>query len=302
MPTNNHSEMLILEKFSIGQSFSYKNQTHTIINSGKPRPTSGECKTDLYIQSIDEQDVLHELKISIKKDNYEFIENKPDKQRILDIFGKDGITILTNAIKAIEPKFHALKIVKHKKSDNSFTCTLGWKIEIFKNTSGKLAVDLNLTNEQKKHVLCGTNLKEEKKNSLVNGNVIANSGVANIFLEIPASITQIKTKNIQYFANKFQTFDELINDENFKINARFTALNYRSNKDKWDGNRPLAVRINWKVMNQKLQGILVLDDPFGLNGDAVGKNFQSIIEDLNIDKRLSKTKLQSFLLEPNIME
>ncbi len=301
MPTNNQSESLILSKFSVGTLFTYDNHIYTVKISGKPRPSSGECKTDLYIKAVDENQQLREFKLSIKKDNYEFIENKPDKQRIIDIFGNDGINLLITAINKIENKFNSLKLIKYQPKDNSFTCTLGWKIEIFKNTKGKLTVDFDLTSEQKKDIMCGTNLSDEKKNSTVNDQVILDSGVANLFLEIPATDATIKKENVQYFVDKFQSFEDVINDPNFKINARFTALNYRSDEDKWDGDRPLAVRVKWYQENRRLKSMIIFDDPFGEHGNTVRINLQNIIKTLGIEKRLSREDLENFISDQSIL-
>ena len=301
MPTNNQSESLILRKFSIGASFTYENHNYTIKNSGKPRPSSGECKTDIYIQAVDENQQLREFKLSIKKENYAFIENKPDKQRIIDIFGSNGINILIATIKKIEEKFSSLKLVKYQRSDKSFTCILGWKIEIFKNTSGTLTVDFDLTPEQKKDIMCGTNLSDEKKNSVVNDQVIPDSGIANLFLEIPSSYSAIENQNVQYFVNKFQKFESVIGNPDFKINARFTALNYRSNEDRWDGDRPLAVRVKWQKEQGSLKSEIVIDDPFGQQGNAVGENLQTIIDELGMKKILTYTELKNFISDQNIL-
>lgn len=302
MPTNNQSESLILSKFSVDTVFFYENHDYIIKKSGKPRPSAGECKTDLYILALDENQTPREFKLSIKKDNYEFIENKPDRQRILDIFGSEGINILIAANKKIKSKFDSLKLIKHKNSDNSFTCILGWKIEIFKNTTGTLVVDFDLTREQKKDIMCGTNLSEEKKNSSVNNVVIPGSGVANLFLEIPSNYSEIENQNVQYFVNKFQTFETLISNPNFKINARFTALNYRSDDDRWDGDRPLAVRVKWQKERGLLKSEIILDDPFGQSGNSVGENLKNVINDLGISKTLSYADLKNFILNNSILK
>jgi hypothetical protein len=149
--------------------------------------------------------------------------------------------------------------------------------------------------------MCGTNLSDEKKNSTVNDEVILDSGVANLFLEIPATDSAIQNKNVQYFVDKFQTFENLINDPNFKINARFTALNYRSNKDKWDGDRPLAAQVKWQIENGCLKSEIVLNDPFGKHGNAVGENLQTIIKTLGMKKKLSRAELENFISDQRVL-
>ena len=60
--------------------------------------------------------------------------------------------------------------------------TLGWKFELLNKKSGDLSGKLLLTEEQVIDVYAGSNLSGEKRNAMVNGKVIENSGIANYIL------------------------------------------------------------------------------------------------------------------------
>lgn len=62
------------------------------------------------------------------------------------------------------------------------------------------------------------------------------------------------------------------------------ALNYRFDKNKWDGPRPLSVYVDWFVDNGKLDAHLVFDNPLKLNGNEVGEKLKGILRELKIKK------------------
>ena len=55
--------------------FVFQNKKYKVILSGKPTCHKGEPKTDIYILAESEYDKV-EIKISYKKENADFIENK----------------------------------------------------------------------------------------------------------------------------------------------------------------------------------------------------------------------------------
>lgn len=79
-----------------------------------------------------------------------------------------------------------------------------------------------------------------------------------------------------------------------KIFFACKALNYRCSKDKWDGNRPLAVYVNWTLHNNKLKGELVYESPLSIRGDIVGENIKNLLSKLNINKE-NFEKLKDYL-------
>jgi len=60
------------------------------------------------------------------------------------------------------------------------------------------------------------------------------------------------------------------------------ALNYRSFKDKWDGDRPLAVYIKWDLKNDKLYSKIKYDNPLLMRGNEVVSVLKRVFEQLKI--------------------
>ena len=101
----------------------------------------------------------------------------------------------------------------------------------------KLVCPVIFSEEQKAEIFLGTNLSFKKRNAIVNGKVVENSGVANRIL--------IDSEN---YSTAQEIIDGLIKIEDYhpEYFLAFKAVNYNSLEDKIDGNRPLAVWVNWK--------------------------------------------------------
>jgi len=276
-------EKILQKVFKVGDEFRFENQLHTIKISGKPSPSRGECKTDLYLSTVDESNKEHEFKISIKKDDYEFLENKISLDRATEIFGPPASEIISRATRKLKEKFKDSKLIyPYDKEKEDFNITLGWKFELFKDTNRKLSCELELDRKQKLDVLCGTNLSEDKKNSSVSGEVIQCSGVANFIAEYPSDLGFLEQQSVDYFVSKFESIEGYLDRANVIINGGFTALNYRSDKDKWDGNRPLAVWVEWSGVDSQLKCRMIYSDPLTIKGNEVGQKVQDLLSDCKL--------------------
>ena len=98
-------EDILQKKFKSGQKFSYKNNNYKILISGKPSPSKGECKTDLYLLCIDSSNRKIDFKISIKLKNYEFIANKINLITAQSIFGINAANIIYESTIGIKELF-----------------------------------------------------------------------------------------------------------------------------------------------------------------------------------------------------
>jgi len=68
----------------------------------------GECKTDVYValkRTCDSQEA--EIKISVKKDDAEFLANKLTDSVAYDLLGENWSNILVESLQTIEAKFRA---------------------------------------------------------------------------------------------------------------------------------------------------------------------------------------------------
>lgn len=279
MPKFSDTETLIKDLFKTGTCFNLEGQKWTVLECAKPRPSRGECKTDIYLL-VKSDKGTKEIKISIKQDNADFLENKIKYERAKEIFGNDADSILKKSINSIKTAFDNQIIVyfKSHKRTKEKVIKLGWKFELMNKTNGDLSGELILTDKQKEDIYSGINLPIDKKNASVNGRIIENSGVAEYIMVV----NQDTDYTLQYCIDNMQPIKQYICGR--KIFFACKALNYRLTDNKWDGNRPLSVYINWFISNKKLKAELIFNEPLKHTGNEIGDNVKELLSQLNITK------------------
>lgn len=241
-----------------GAHIIYKEKNHQIIMAEKPSYCAGEGKTDIYVLL----DNGEEIKISTKSTSADFLENKISAIRAEQIFGKDWSSILTNSISSIQNKFYEKQLYYPVKKGNiaAGSYTMGWRLDVINKNSGTLTCPIILTQQQKEEIFLGTALSDTKRHVKVNDLLVLNAGVANRIL-----IDSEKYNSAQ------EIIDNLIAIENYSIDCylTFRAVNYRSIENKIDGNRPLAVWVNWEEKEPKI----IFDSPlkYGSKNDILKK-------------------------------
>ena len=265
------------EYFSIGKNFSFKNKNFTVHKCDKPTTPSGEPKTDIYILGIDNSGIQKEFKISIKLDNAEFLENKITLKRAIEILGDDAQLIIERSINEIKEVFSRDSLVNFSKTGRSKSriVTLGWKFELMNKKSGNKSGKILLNTSQKEEVFSGK-ASIDKKDAYINGEIIKNAGVANFI----------------YIAKKINIDDGVFNNlisissyaKQSEIYFACKALNYRIDDEKWDGNRPLAVWVERKLIKNKLNQVINFKKPLDTQGNFVAQNLLAILNELNISK------------------
>ena len=198
-------------------------------------------------------------------------------ERAEQLFGKNWAKIIEDSTISIMDKFEdRMLIYKNKfKRTEKGAITLGWKFELLNKNSGDLSGKMRLTEEQVIDVYAGSNLAEDKRNAMVNGKVIKDSGVANYILmdESINSAQDIIDKMIP-----IQDYVKLHPDIYFACKA----LNYRTFAKKWDGNRPLSVQVNWSAEGKRLTPELVFDKPLIIKGNEIANRLIYYMDTLNI--------------------
>lgn len=270
------AERRILAFMSEETEFVFRATKYKVIFSGKPTCHKGEPKTDIYILAESEYDKA-EIKISYKKENADFIENKMSAERAEQLFGTDWEGIIKQSTIAIRDKFEERMLIyknKFKRTEKG-AITLGWKFELLNKNSGELSGKMLLTEEQVIDVYAGSNLSEDKRNAMVCGQVIENSGIANYILmdENVHSAQDVIDKMIP-----ITEYVKLHPDIYFACKA----LNYRTFAEKWDGDRPLSVQVFWDGKDNKLVPELVYDKPLRVKGNEVAGRLLQYMKLLNI--------------------
>lgn len=264
--------------FKVGQKVKFNSKYYTILKSGKPTLSYGEPKTDIYLLLHNDSQNL-ELKISVKKSNADFIENKMSALRAEQVFGEHWMNIIIQSTTQIKDRFLSKPLIyKNKKGrTQAGSITIGWKFELLNKLSGELSGQMLLSKEQLFDIYAGTNLPEDKKTARVNGCPIVNSGVANYILFDDLT----KFNSTEEVFQALQPIGHYI-ETHPNIYFACKALNYRTFKRKFDGNRPLCVYVNWKEIKNKLHPEIIFAKPLITRGNEVANILLTSLKQLGI--------------------
>ncbi len=277
MATFGAAERRIAELLKENEKFILNNEEYTIVRSGKPTCAKGEPKTDIYVEAESDSGDRMEIKISYKKENANFLENKTNAERAEAIFGANWQSIISNETTSIQDAFEERKLIYKNSAGKSEkgAITLGWKYELLNVKSGSLSNKIDLTREQILDAYAGTHLPEDKRNASVNGTCIENCGIANYFL------MKNSVNSTQEIIDSLYSIEKYV-DDHPDVYFACKALNYRTFKKKYDGNRPLSVYVRWYVEDQKLCHELCFDNPLDASGDEVAASLIDALEELHI--------------------
>lgn len=281
MPDFSDTERQLIDLLKVGAKFKFDGVEYIVSKpSCKPTVAKGECKTDVYVQtaSVNGDKVF---KISVKQQNADFLENKMSYERAVELFGLHADDVIMQATNSIKDNFLKTPIIyfTRKGNTNAKSITLGWKFEFVNKPGGKLSSSMQLTTRQIVDVYSGTSLPEDKKNAIVNGEEIVDSGIADFILVVD----QDKNITIGDFEKGLMAIEKFVETEKPTIYFACKALNYRAEKDKWDGNRPLSVYVDWYIKDAKLVGELRFDEPLHHKGNEIGNIVQNLLAELGIN-------------------
>lgn len=277
MPSFGDFERRILGYFEKGTEIFYNGRNVQVLEADKPTCSQGEPKTDIYVLVTDGNE-QEEIKISYKKENADFIENKTNAERAEQLFGPNWRGVIEKSTTEIKELFEQrVRIYKkaYRRTEKG-AITLGWKFELLNKLSGDLSGMIDLDKQQVYDVYAGTNLSDDKKDAMINGRIIKNSGVADYIL-ISDSVN-----SAQDVINQMESIWDYIEEHPY-IYFACKALNYRTYKDKYDGDRPLAVQVAWRVSDGKLCSDIVFDSPLEMNGKEMIKRLKNCLKTLSIN-------------------
>lgn len=276
MPDFGAAERRILSYFKVGTELFFNGRECTVVESDKPTCSSGEPKTDIFVR-IDDGQGYEDIKISYKKENADFLENKTNAGRAEQLLGPYWREIIQDATSQIREQFYNRALIYKEafRRTEKGSMTLGWKFELLNKPGGDLSGRLDLTPQQVYDVYAGTNLSDDKRDAVVNGRIIEDSGVADYIL------------NVDYVSSAQEVIERMVPiDEYIRIHPYIyfacKALNYRTFRDKYDGNRPLAVQVDWHIEGGKLVSDLVFDVPLEMNGTEMANRLIDCLHYLGI--------------------
>lgn len=276
MASFGETERKIISLFPVETSFLYQETKYIIAKSGKPCPSKGECKTDIYILAINVSDRTEkEFKISVKQPNADFLENKTSLDRAISIFGNDK---LIESVSSLKEKFEEDFLIHFKSGHRTEakTMRIGWKFELMNKLSGRLSAEIPLSEAQILDVYAGTTLPSDKKDCWLSGSRIENSGVSEYIW-----VGDINTIDKDEFFNEIIPISEYIKGKSVYFACK--AVNYRAVPNKWDGNRPLSAFIDWSIVGGVLKANVICDRPLVVGADFIGENIRECLSTLRID-------------------
>lgn len=246
-----HNEENLIKAFEKNPDFFYGGHSYHLLKPyGKPksRGRGGEPKTDVYFSFLVDNKEVIEIKISLKKKNFNFTENKVCFER-MNLWGENTenilTTIATSILKNDYDKIYKSLINPKRDRRKGDKYLLGYRLDLTNKPNGKRSYPLALTTEQKVEFFTGATMEEEKRNSLVSGEMIKNSGVANMYLEM--DITGEETPQ-EILSNLISLNDKSFYEKN-ELFATIKAVNYFPNppegSNKYDGPRPLLIQASY---------------------------------------------------------
>lgn len=285
MPKFGETERAVLGLFKVGNIFHYNGLEYIVKQSGKPKPAKGECKTVVYVLAVSNENTYKEFKISVKQSNADFVENKIELPRAIEILGEDAQHLIKESVNTIKSAFERDFLIcfdKYKRTDAG-SIKLGWRFEFVNVANGEKSGIIKLSDVQKIGVYAGTNLSREKRNCLVGNRIIENSGVANYII-----VTDGGTMSLQECIDRLIPIEEYAKEQNVYFACK--ALNYQFYRNKCEGNRGLAVYVKWKIEDGKLKAELVYDEPLSHKGFEIRDNLRFLLMKLKIDGDLDNLK------------
>jgi hypothetical protein len=274
---------LFKESKESNELISFQGKYYYIREVDKPTVPKGEPKTDIYLYMEESENrVYKEIKISVKQNNADFLENKMKAERAAELFGKKWQDIIRSSILKLKDKFENRTLIYRQceKRTKEGAITLGWKFELLNKIGGELSGEIEVSAYE---VYSGSCLEEDKRNAFINGRKVMNSGVADylLFCDIDS-----------YFNNTEEVLNNLLPlklyvEKNPKIYFACKALNLRTKEKnaqgtyKWDGDRPLSVYINWEIQDSQLSATIKYDAPLQIKGNKVAKKLIEALNKLN---------------------
>ncbi len=264
------------------KTFELNSSKYKIIQLSKPTVSGGggETKTDIYIKAKNRSNGNEEeIKISYKRQSFSFVENKIKSHRAEAIYGKEWSEIICEQINEIRDNFLAKPLIYFESTGHTErgSFTLGWRYEMEYN--GKRKLQVKVKQDIAAQVWKNKGAQAQYRDGIVDGEKIPFSGMPNFCLTIEPG--DVKTAD-DIFRN-LVSMDELIQTHG-NITAAFLAQNYRSHKQKQEGNkRHLGVWINWKIVNGKLDCEYVFDKPLEMESRPRLENLKDCLKELGID-------------------
>lgn len=262
-------ERNVLDLFKSGAEFLLQGEKYISTGSFKPRVVSGggEPKTDVFVYAKNiSTGEKHQIKISYKKNNSDFLENKLSADRAEALLGENFRALLKESF--IGMNFDSK--VLHSVDKTNYV--LGYRVDIM-NKPGRNYYRVALPDSKIRAIYSGSDSSLNKTDCMVGNRVVSDSGVAN-FMLVGDSFA-----NVQAAADCMVTMDDYITNHN-EVFIAFKAVSFRTErsgvKREWDGDRPLAFHVNWSYENGELAGAVDIEKVYSARCNRQGEYFREL--------------------------
>lgn len=288
-PAYAFAENHVVELMQPGATFSMDGVEYISLASAKPQSSGrgGEGKTDIYVLVASETGERKEIKISYKKDNADSYENWMSASRAEAVFGSEWQSVLSKSLESSRTMFESTPTYARgpQKAQVGGIYTLGYAIDL-RSKPRALSTKLDfLTKQQEVEIYAGTHLPEGKRNSFVNGQTIANSGVAShMLVKDPQELN-----SAQDVVNSLVTIDDYVDDHRGQLYLAYKAVNYRAAEHKAEQSRPLVVSVDWAFNTEinRFEGKYNFNTPLSISStDAT----RTLVDEFNHQKDDSSTR------------
>lgn len=325
----NLHEQKILDVLNNDPVVTFGDQQFELLFADKPIVPygGGECKTDIYAlyANLDDPKDCREIKISAKKSNAEFFDNKLKMEKAEAIIGMNWYMLVEDAAQIVFAECPPPLIYLSKTGRvQAASMTLGWRLDLVNKPStrtfpmiddydGKLIVvsgkdsthHFYLTQDQVNPILkIRPSTREyileedvsyyiEEAFELKEGELTEEKKQEGICV-LEAGIADYVLDGLDNPTSAQQIIDNLVTVEEYAANmgtiyAAFRAVNERLISGKHERSRWLAVQVQWYINEYgELTGDLIFDRPLEYNSNDISAELNTILYDNNI---LSETDL-----------
>jgi len=278
------AERKVIQLISHADSFEFEGETyHHPQTVAKPSSSTGEPKTDIFVEAIDSKNIPRQFKISFKLSDAAFPQNKITE----DIANEHEMRqTIFDAAETLRDEFANREKAQNRallhferpscgrgKGKNSRKLTVGWKCEA--NTKPR-DLSVEITGEERIRLLrsmyLGTNQPDDKRNAFVNSVRVNDSGIPNFMLQSDID----RLTNVQDIFDNLETVDDYINARP-SLYIIFTGLNYFIDDGYFEATRELWVWPRWYVEKGLLCSELCYDE-IRIARDVEQNFFDCIIE------------------------
>lgn len=279
----------VLDLLAKGTELLIDGKRYVIRESDKPSARGGgEPKTDVYALAMSDDGNARELKISVKADNADFFENKVSASRAEEFLGDEW----RSKLEAVTPQL-AETVAQRKLIDaDKHTVTLGYRLDIMNKKSGTASVPFVTDYDTKLEIITGANASEDKRDAIVGGRQVKDSGVANLVFHADKGLPDDATDLIASCVTAEQEARDMpdmyaaAKAVNLRLDGsgRTRGKEHDDPRDLWafDTNRPLLIPIHYTVEKDRAKAEVTTNEALQYGARDTYNEARAALEEIGV--------------------